>query len=366
MVGTPGGPVPTSVEHRGEHVTISRCWPTVRLVEGLRVFRFEGRDGADQLRAGQLYVDTADDWQVARVKLAEAGQDPKLPELAPALAGDGTTPGELVVHRYGRRAVVRLTDRFAKVVRPGAGPALAAATEGGRRAAQAAGLDAPAVLSAGDSRVDLSVLPGTSLHDSGAHAEAPTWATWWDSWAQRWPQVVAGARDGLSVHGPREEQANLARWVQHVTDTGVLGDLGASLVARAERAYRLLLAEPVGDPATLVLAHRDLHDKQLLGTPDGDLGILDFDTLALAEPALDLANLAVHVDLRAAQGLWLPQRCAVAVEQIERVAAELRVPPVRFEAYAEATRVRLVCLYAFRPRWYPLALRLLCGSDPAG
>ena len=36
-------------------------------------------------------------------------------------------------------------------------------------------------------------------------------------------------------------------------------------------------------------------------------------------------------------------------------AEELHVTPARFDAYAAATRLRLGCLYSFRPQWADLA-----------
>lgn len=360
----PTSPLPSVIEQDGASVRISRCWPSVRVEDGLRVLRFEGRDHDGALRAGQLHVDAGPEgtWRIGKIRLAKPGVDRKLPDLEAASAH-----GDLMVHRYGRRAVVRLEDRFAKVVRPGGGPALAEATEGGRRVAHAAGLDAPGVLATDEGRVDLSILPGRSLHDAGSDdtVSAELWATWWDTWAQAWPQVVRGnatagaQRNTLTVHGPEQERDNLQRWVQHVLDTDILGSRVQQLLPLVEAAYQALLTDagPVDGAA-----HRDLHDKQILGTAEGALGILDFDTLSLAEPALDLANLAVHVHLRGAQGLWSMARQEAALARVAQVTAELGVRPERMAAYEEATRLRLICLYSFRPQWYPLAVQMLDGA----
>src|SRR5699024_2461295 len=86
---------------------------------------------------------------------------------------------------------------------------------------------------------------------------------------------------------------------------------------RVERVARRLEAQ--AGPSRLVPTHRDLHDKQLLW--DGAaLGVLDLDTACLAAPELDPANLAVHADLRAAQGLWSREAAATVADTAWRVA----------------------------------------------
>ena len=100
----------------------------------------------------------------------------------------------------------------------------------------------------------------------------------------------------------------------------------------------------------LVPTHRDLHDKQLLW--DGrTLGVLDLDTACLAPAALDPANLAVHADLRAAQGLWTEDEAAVVVARAREVARRAGVDDAQWELARLATVARLVAVYAFRPRW---------------
>ena len=103
-----------------------------------------------------------------------------------------------------------------------------------------------------------------------------------------------------------------------------------------------------GDNA-LVPAHRDLHDKQLLWDGSG-LGVLDLDTTCLADPALDPANLAVHARLRVAQGLWSSTAAAVVEVAAERVATAAGVDQERWRTARQATLLRLVGVYAFRPR----------------
>jgi hypothetical protein len=81
----------------------------------------------------------------------------------------------------------------------------------------------------------------------------------------------------------------------------------------------------------------------------------------MGDPALDVANLLVHLELRSRQQHCSPgrsQRAAAAFLEGYQPGPELWD---RVAAYALATRVRLACVYAFRPRWRSLAPRLLDG-----
>jgi aminoglycoside phosphotransferase (APT) family kinase protein len=94
---------------------------------------------------------------------------------------------------------------------------------------------------------------------------------------------------------------------------------------------------------------------------DGRAGLLDFDTLAVGEAALDVANALVHFELRALQRLCLPEQARAAT--LEFLDAYGPGPEVRrrLDAYADATRLRLACVYAFRPLSSTLPA-LLLGS----
>lgn len=365
MTGTgrvePSGPVPASVRNGSLTVTVGRAWPSSRsVVQGAPTIAFEGRDEAGLLRAGQLTLDH-DSSLEPTVRLAEHARDRRLPDLERA-----ADEGELLVHRIGRRAVVRHRDRYVKVVRTAAGAGLAERSRRGAALARAAGFAAPEVLSATPGRLDLAVVPGSPLHgpdESGGggrgvavagdphHPGPESWARAWDAWAAGWPSFAHGedADGGLPTHTAQDELAGLRTWLGHLRTHAALPHLRDELAHRCRRLDEELRRTPAD---ALVVSHRDLHDKQLLW--DGSrLGILDLDTLALAEPACDLANLAVHAELRTHQGLWFRHQRDVVLDAIDRVAGELEVSPRRLRAYAEATRLRLTMLYAFRPRWAP-------------
>jgi hypothetical protein len=341
------GPVPALVRAGDEAVVIGRAWPGGRAAGdgGGRVVTFEGRDQDGRLRAGRLVLSPAgapDD-----IALARHGQDRRLPALD-GVAAQGT----LVVHRLGRRAVVRLEDRYVKVLRPASTDGVLHRSRVGARIATAAGFVAPDVLSVEEGRIDLAVVPGRDLHSGGESTDLPSWAAAWDAWADAWPRLARGdaTHETLPSHTAEDELGGLVTWLDHLHAFDAVPLLQRELLLRC-RALADELAST--EPDAAVLSHRDLHDKQLLW--DGRrVGLLDLDTLAVAEPACDLANLAVHAELRTHQGLWSRRHRDVVLERVERVAGELGVAPRRMAAYAEATRLRLTMLYAFRPRWAAL------------
>ncbi|QFG69698.1 hypothetical protein [Ornithinimicrobium pratense] len=327
-----GWRVPSTVQADGEVIQVCRAWP---VGERARV-AVEGLDGRSRLRAATVDLD-------GRVKLLPPGADDTLPALA-----DVAARGRLVVHRAGRRAVVELADRYAKVLRPGRAPGVAEASEAGRRLVEAAGLVAPSVLGHDDSVVDLSVLPGRPVHR--LHAD-PSWPRIWETWAASWARLqgLGGeATAGLARHTGGDEAQVLRGWATRAAATGMLdGTPWPQRLAETARQLGMAAGETTGG---LVVTHRDLHDQQLLW--DGTrLGVLDLDTLCLAEPALDPLNLAVHADLRHAQGLWPAEAVPTVVDAVKGVLTAARVGEDRRVLAERATVTRLAAVYAFRPRW---------------
>ena len=139
------------------------------------------------------------------------------------------------------------------------------------------------------------------------------------------------------------------------------GGTAARLAADADAAAEALRALP---PLPPVLAHRDLHDGQVLLTAGSaaDLaaatpGLLDLDTAALADPALDAGNLLAHLDLAAAAGHADAARAA-AVGVVEHVALD----PARIQVLRRAAAVRLCAVHAYRPAGPEVVPALLAGD----
>jgi hypothetical protein len=285
--------------------------------------------------------------------------DPKLPSLEKE-----ASKGIIVVHRAHTRAVVRSGDRYIKVFRSGRAPKFAARQHLATADFATGSFNTPPVLEAGKDVLVFSALPGRSYFDLGKDQVSVTdefFARQWSLWAKAWADTVSlstnsllrGGLDGLPAHPVETEVETIGRWVNHwLRHSEGIPEAApgrAALHTQAEAVIDRLRGTP---PDPLVWAHGDLHDKQLL-EPDGagTPGLLDFDEACQAEAALDLANLDVHLQLRRCQNVLTPRRYAIAHGQILAVAGELRITPERFAVYAACTRLRLGCVYSFRPPW---------------
>ena len=117
------------------------------------------------------------------------------------------------------------------------------------------------------------------------------------------------------------------------------------------------------DDGERIIAHRDLHDGQLLW--DGiDLSLLDLDTAAMAEAALDLGNLWAHADLMAVQGRLGHEAHAQVRGLLDNLARRLPTTAERLETYYRSSALRLAFVHAFRPtahQWLPIWVRHCLG-----
>ena len=274
------------------------------------------------------------------VVLQPGGADRRLPGVVSLLRREGA---ELVTHRAEKRAVVRLPGpaggagppAYAKVVRAAG---LAAVVSSARTAAGLA-VRTPTVLQVEhqDSAVVTAALPGRTLHDLLATSEAV------EACRAAGRALAAVHRSavpsGLSRYGDADERATVRRWQQ------------------LAQAHGLAPAFPVPptddvhggacDEQDLALIHRDFHDKQVVVDDHGEVGVLDFDLMAVGAPMLDLANFLVHLDLRALQGLVAdasPLRTAM-LEGYQPTDTQLR----QLSRREQATWERLAAVYAFRP-----------------
>ena len=314
LIRPPGagcGPAPALARIPG----LRRAWPEA---DGAVVFEAVDADGL--LRAGR--VDRAG----AR-RLTPYAADPDLPGLSPALAAD-----------LGERLV-------RKLVRPGRADRLCPPRA--RRAFGGAGLRVPEVVGRGSDHVDLELVPGRPLHELGDAGLAG-----WRRLARVWPDVVRGAaaRAALPEHTGAHEAAVLHRWLVRARAAGALDALDAAAGGRGriERGVERACAALGEDPRPAVAAHRDLHDGQLLW--DGrELSLIDLDTAAAAEAALDLGNLAAHADLARVTGRLGAAAHDRVLGLLDDVAARLPTASRRLRAYTDAARLRLALVHVFRP-----------------
>lgn len=161
----------------------------------------------------------------------------------------------------------------------------------------------------------------------------------------------------LPVHGALDELHVLEMWQERVRLATGESD------ACWQRAFALAGQVAASLPETeAVLAHRDLHDGQLLDQ-GAVLALLDFDQLAWADPALDPGNLGAHLQLRALQRFPGADAAAAAAAALAlRTGLGRDAEPGfarRLAFYHGACLLRLALVYRLRPRWYKLAPTLL-------
>jgi aminoglycoside phosphotransferase len=288
----------------------------------------------------------------ARVFMAEAdglpivlqadGADRVLPALAEFVQRTG---GLLISHRIERRAVVRLDrpqTRFIKFVR--SLDILQAAHDLGKIICDLPGrtFDAPAPLDMNRDElwVEWSALPGRSWRDAIIAAESPAFS----SAVGRALREIhdAAIPSTVPVHGAADESRVLTRWVRHARLYDLVTD---DAVRQAEAVTQALVRDPMPE----CLIHRDFHERQVVLSSQGHVGILDFDTLARGEAAIDLGNVLAHLDHAAKAGL--APRAILAAHAgafLEGYGPSSQLL-ARTDVYRAGTLLRLECLHAFRP-----------------
>lgn len=149
-------------------------------------------------------------------------------------------------------------------------------------------------------------------------------------------------------HDARDEIALTGRWVRRVLPHRPKS--APVLVEAFEQAADALDALAPREPRA---CHRDLHEGQIL-VGNGAAGLLDFDTVRRADPALDAGNLIAHL------------RLAGLRQRISSTAFEARIAAATGDraavcAWTRIALVRLACIHAFTPegrRITPLLLDL--------
>lgn len=165
------------------------------------------------------------------------------------------------------------------------------------------------------------------------------------------------ASSEMPVHSALDELHVLEMWHERVVLA--TGESDARWPHAFAIAGQIAAALP---EAKAVLAHRDLHDGQLLDQ-GGALALLDFDQLACADEALDPGNLGAHLRLRVLQRFPGADTAAETAAVLALRAGLGRDAEPGFQRrlafYHGACLLRLALVYRLRPRWYTLAPKLL-------
>ena len=305
---------------------VRRAWPGPKQSLVLEQF-----DEAGRLRAGIIDA-------TAKLRLADYARDAALPELSPPESG------QLVVHRFGKRAVVIHPDKVRKFLRPNKVAGVVFATRAMHEVCAAADMRSAAIIDVTAGSITTEKLPGDTLHQLDQQG-LPGWIRF----GELWPELIQDQAHLHSInrHGPEAECRVLRQWFTHATSYQAIPQ-PERFAGMVNATCRDLLTEE----SPWVLSHRDLHDKQLLW--DGDtLSLLDTDTTTLAEAALDLGNLLAHAELRRIQQVFHPRTYRGVRNVVCTLAERLHIPQQRLRCYTQSATIRLAFLYAFRPSSRP-------------
>lgn len=318
------------------------CGCAAKATESLRKSRNGQREA---LEKAPIVAD-----RTSRLVIRRPGLDERLPglrilydrafarEIVESLTGQdhpGTVSTRLMAHRLGKRAVVRIDVGGKRVF----ARLRAIKSDNGERRLERhmavwkalcprGALAVPEPLGAepdiGLSLFgELSGLPPRFDRDHTAIAQA----------LKTWQALDLSS---LPIHTGADENAMLREW--HTRCRTYLPELADSISPVLERLGNRL--EAAGTPQSP--CHRDLHEKQIL--VDGQrAGFLDFDTLSLADPALDPGNLLAHLFLAGIDERPLARAFDFANLALWRQAALLRLAMIyAFTATPAAAIQRLL------------------------
>jgi hypothetical protein len=334
--------------------------------------RFRDATGSEDARP--LLVEIGD----GEPRLSLSPADPAFPGLPERLETVAATlgPGKLRVlaHRFGRRLTLRWTPERGRAAGE-ADPAgrgfivkIYARGEDGRATVMLRALRRASLpfrtpdLAAHRPEPGLvvqTIVPGASVHDilpSGSAIPAETLG-----------RAILAVREAnlngalLRPHGMADELAGVDKLAGRVA---VAEPELADELRSATADFAAAVADARGDGADHaphVLAHRDLHDKQVL-CEGPTIGLIDWDLAALAPPALDPGNFLAHLTLRTLQGRVLPDRAAATRRALLSGLGSPDGARMRdLHNWESVALLRLVGVYALRPAWPGVARRILAA-----
>ncbi|CAG1006981.1 hypothetical protein PHYC_03379 [Phycisphaerales bacterium] len=277
-----------------------------------------------------------------RILVQPGGADREIPALAHFLRDQ---PATLISHRVERRAVALGPDgRFIKFTRSDSHTR--AAMEMGRRvwALPRRRFDVPELLDCipAEGRLAWSALSGHSWREcitQGRSSDVSRDV----GHALRELHDATPETAGIPVHDAAAEARVLRRWVRNALDYALISQADAD-------SCDDLLSDLARGPVPYCLIHRDFHERQVLISLAGRVGIIDFDTLSIGEPALDLGNVLAHLDLAAKQNAASPAALAQHASAFLDGYGPSRELLRRAAAYRATSALRLKCLHTFRPR----------------
>ena len=346
------------IEHDGCTLRLQRAWP--RSEDHLLV-EYVDDDGrivpgqwfADKSKLKSIYKQTQASCPDSgctivsvndiELLLQPTGADRKLIGLQSLLENEDTT---LISHRPERRAVVKLKRenglRYAKVMKPGR-IENAISVMNYINGLQNRSFDVPKVIESNKENgvVVFSQLPGISLYDSIQESEDLKIIEAIGNALHNLHEAVPSKK--LPIHDNEAEITVLKKWIKYAKSFNC--EFADDINSSAKSVYIALR----NNPSEHCLLHRDFYNKQIIVGQYKKIGFLDFDTIAMGEAALDLANVLIHLNLRSLQGMCSSKFAANSTSELLSgygVTAELIR---RIAAYKNAASLRLACVYSFRP-----------------
>jgi len=279
------------------------------------------------------------------VRPVDPVHDPALPALEEVLRR-----GTLIGYRVGRRAIVATPNSFVKVVRPKRLDALLAAHT---RLPHSTTMVPQVIASDASGWVEFSAVPGPSFHEILRRPFG----------GDEIPTVINDIAQALATFHLSPPPAGLPiraidspqRWIETV------GRVEPDAVAPLSRVAREL---PELEASPRCQVHGDLHDKNVFASRLG-VGLIDFDNTGLGMPEDDVANLAVHLQLRSLQARQPAEIGEARADLLYSVYRNQQLLDTdRLEAVERHTWFRLACLYRFRRSSRHLTFELLRRSTP--
>jgi aminoglycoside phosphotransferase (APT) family kinase protein len=159
--------------------------------------------------------------------------------------------------------------------------------------------------------------------------------------------------DNLPRHRPSDEISVLRKWLSN------LRIVRPEYISHCLAHFDKITTGLKTDHSRYVLLHRDFYDKQVIVSGDGNVGLLDLDTIAIGDAALDLANALVHMELRVLQRRCSLERATKAARALIEGYDPGREVHNRLSVYSDASRLRLACVYSYRPKFSNIVPSLL-------
>lgn len=196
--------------------------------------------------------------------------------------------------------------------------------------------------------------PGDSLHLS---LDDPKFPGFCYSAGRLLHKIHSVPTRDLPVYAISDELANLKYRSEKASE------LFPSHRAAFTTAFDRLLSHKPDDNHPRACVHRDFYDKQVLHS-QGRITLLDYDNMAVSDPALDFGNFSAHLWLRKLQEPSSARLIDGGLKMFEKGYEDAdNKYKRRAEWWRGAALIRLAALYLFRPRWRSIAVKLLSEAD---